>query len=148
MFILINQNYNLLNTQHPKNKTFIHVVMAGNEGMSKGMTMSSAATDEACRLGVKKAGQLEYDAEPIRDMVNMSDYSLSEQLDLEMSKIEEMIRCLEQMERQFEQQKNSKQTVVKSVRDIDIIQYQVGYNENILINNRYLQAKLCARSSF
>ena len=122
--------------------------MAGNEGMSKGMTMSSAATDEACRLGVKKAGQLEYDAEPIRDMVNMSDYSLSEQLDLEMSKIEEMIRCLEQMERQFEQQKNSKQTVVKSVRDIDIIQYQVGYNENILINNRYLQAKLCARSSF
>ena len=104
--------------------------MAGNTGMPKGMTLSSAAADDAYCLGVKKAGQFVDDAEAIRDMVNNSDCSLSEQLDIEMHKIEEMIRCLEHLERQFEIQRKSNQTIFKSVTEIMISDVQVSYNNN------------------
>lgn len=76
--------------------------MEGNAGMRKQMTMSPDFADEIDPPGVKKEGQYEDCVESNRDIANILECSLPEQLDIEILKLEKMITCLEEMERQLE----------------------------------------------
>ena len=70
--------------------------------MSKDLTVSFVYADENVSAGIKKAGQIMDDTTYSGGSVNMWNYSLSEQLDIEILKIENMISCLERLERQLE----------------------------------------------
>ena len=82
--------------------------------MSKDLTMSSVYADGNVSIGIRKAGQIMDDTEFSGGRVNMWDYSLSEQLDIEILKIEDMISCLERLERQLEMRQSQAITFKES----------------------------------
>ena len=67
--------------------------------MSKSPDFAADETDSYC---VNQVRQFVADMESLTDLVNISDYTLSEQLDIEILKLEEMITCLEQLELQLD----------------------------------------------
>ena len=85
--------------------------------MPKEWTMSSDLADEIDSTSVKTEKHSADGAEMSEDLVNISEYSLFEQLDYQLLKIEQMLCCLELLERQL-QTKKSQQTKINEVHTV------------------------------
>ena len=79
--------------------------------MSKSPDFVADETDSYC---INQVRQFVEDMESLTDLVDIEDYSLSEQLDIEIHKLEEMIACLELLECQIDSRRHRQSILVTS----------------------------------
>jgi len=89
--------------------------MDGNLGMGRSNVVSSAEINDLHLLHQVKAG----------DSCRQSDCTLSELIDIEVYKVEEMVKCLEELERMLEPTRPNNQTTSDSKQTTGVIDNQV-----------------------
>lgn len=89
--------------------------MDGNIGMGCSRMLSSAETYDLYLLHQVKAG----------DSCRQLDFTLSELIDIEVYKVEEMVKCLEELERMLEPPRPNIQTTSDSQQTTGVIDNQV-----------------------